>query len=122
MAIPYQATSPRANRGIFEVNTYFEGKITAPIYCTVYVGYANYFDALIARIRSLPMLARNKSKTKLFNTITIIFVMILIRRLEILEIYLRASVASELKYTIFSFFKHTILQDPNILLVMQSRI
>ena len=58
VAIPYQAPSPRANRGIFEVNTNLEGKITAP--STVYVGYANYFDALIALIRSLPMLAHNK--------------------------------------------------------------
>ena len=97
MAIPYQAPSPRANRGIFEVNTNLEGKITAP--STVYVGYASYFDALIALIRSLPMLARNKYKTKLFNTIIIIFVMILIRRLDILEIYLRASGASEPKFS-----------------------
>ena len=73
MAIPYQAPSPRANRGIFEVNTNLEGKITAP--STVYVGYASYFDALIALIRSLPMLARNKYKTKLFNTIIIILVL-----------------------------------------------
>ena len=64
----------RAKRGIFEVNTNLEGKITAP--STVYVGYASYFDALIALIRSLPMLlARNKYKTKLFNTIIIILVL-----------------------------------------------
>ena len=73
MAIPYQAPSPRTKRGIFEVNTNLEGKITAP--STVYVGYAGYFDALIALIRSLPMLlARNKYKTKLFYTIIIILV------------------------------------------------
>ena len=44
-------------------------------------------------------------------------IMILIRRLEILEIYLRASVASEPKFTYFSFIKHTILQDLTISLV-----